>query len=377
MYYAEITIPKLTVDNLKLYVYCSKNPDSINTISKIKTIRPTLIIDESVAKTHEINGKQCYVAYDNPDLQQEGIEYVGSPVNIIPVSEYQTDIKMVKLNEHTYLNQLILEEFPLKYNGTMLYYSVIGIDEANGTITHLSEVRSVLIKVKYKEEGTRHIYSSNDNKTWQYLEAVAWNENISIGDMTDPSEFQRFGNPFVEDIPIFYESEVNVSLKPLTRNFVVLEIPNPWQQNNIHFNFRKLKSYKIQNVIGEQYGDFSSPSYQSLLPVSIEQMVILRQTNKYDANNIPFTTIEDDETEVWRVIRNEGLYYNRKEHRKLGLNKYNISLGEKLAVFSEGSTQEFIKIQVESKPARQYLYSIYLVDVYGNISNPCDFIVHT
>lgn len=376
MYYAEIAIPKV-MGNLKLYVYCSKNPDSINTISKIKTIRPTLIIDESVAKTHEINGEQCYVAYDNPDLQQEGIEYVGPPVNIIPVSEYQTDIKMVKLNEHTYLNQLVLNELPLKYNGTVLYYSVIGVDEASGTITHLSEVRSVLIKVKYKEEGTRHIYSSNDGKTWNYLEAVAWNENISIGDTTDPSEFQRFGNPFIEDIPIFYKSEVNVSLKPLTRNFVVLEIPNPWQKNNVYFNFRKLKSYKIQNVIGEQYGDFSSPSYQSLLPVSIEQMVILRQTNKYDVSNIPFTTIEDEETEIWKVIRNEGLYYNRKEHRKLGLNKYNISLGEKLAVFSEGSTQEFIKIQVESKPARQYLYSIYLVDVYGNISNPCDFIVHT
>ena len=178
MYYAEIAIPKV-MENLKLYVYCSKNPDSINTISKIRTIRPTLIIDESVAKTHEINGKQCYVAYDNPDLQQEGIEYIGPPVNIIPISEYQTDIKMVKLNEHTYLNQLVLNELPLKYNGTVLYYSVIGVDEASGTITHLSEVRSVLIKVKYKEEGTRHIYSSNDGKTWNYLEAVAWNENIS------------------------------------------------------------------------------------------------------------------------------------------------------------------------------------------------------
>lgn len=376
MYYAQIAIPKIS-DNLKLYIYCSKNADSINTISKVRTLKPNLVIDESTAKTHEINGKQCYVVYDNPDMTQEGVEYIGLPENVIPVSEYQYDIHMVKLNDNTYLNQLELKELPLKYNGTILYYSVIGIDEANGTITHLSEVKSVLIKIDYKKEGTRHVYSSEDGKTWKYLEAVAWNEEIKIGDTTNPAELSRFGIPFVEGIPTFYKSEINVSLKPLSRNFVVLEIPNPWKKNNQQFNFRKLKSYKIQNVIGEQYGDFSEPSYQSLLPVSIEQMIIIRKTDQEDMSTIPFTTIEDDDTEIWKVIRNEGLYYNRKEHRRLGLNKYNISLGEKLAVFSEGSTQDYIKIQVESKPARQYLYSIYLMDIYGNISAPCDFLVNT
>ena len=40
-------------------------------------------------------------------------------------------------------------------------------------------------------------------------------------------------------------------------------VMNPWQKNNVYFNFRKLKSYKIQNVIGEQYGDFSSPSWRA------------------------------------------------------------------------------------------------------------------
>ena len=40
----------------------------------------------------------------------------------------------------THINQLVLNELPIKYNGTMLYYSIIGVDEANGLITHLSKV---------------------------------------------------------------------------------------------------------------------------------------------------------------------------------------------------------------------------------------------
>ena len=377
MYYTQITIPKLS-DNLKLYVYCSKNADSIDTISKIRTIKPNFIIDESIAKTHDINGRQCYVIYDSLDfIEQDGVQRLAPAVNIIPISEYQSSFEMVKLNDNTYLNELILEELPIKYHGTILYYSVIGVDEVNQTITHLSDVKSVLIKVNYKETGTRHLYSSEDGKTWKFVTAVAWDEEIKIGDKNNPAKWDRFGNPFVETVPIFFKENINVSLKPISRSFVVLEIPNPWQKNNQSFNFRRLKSYKLQNVVGEQYGDFSEPNYQSLLPVSIEQMIIIRKTDQKDLSTIPFTLTEDEETDIWRVVRNEGLYYNRQEHKKFGLNKYNIPLGEKFAVFSEGSVQDYIKIQVESLPAHQYLYSIYLIDVYGNISAPCDFLVTT
>ena len=96
-------------------------------------------------------------------------------------------------------------------------------------------------------------------------------------DITDPATMARFGNPMVETVHIFSGKDVNVSTRPVTsRNFMVLEIPNPWQRNNKEYNYRKMKSFKLQNVCDEQYSDFSEPTFQSLLPVSLEKMVILK-----------------------------------------------------------------------------------------------------
>lgn len=378
MYCTKIIIPKMS-DTYKLYVYSSKSADDINTIAKIRTIMPTIIIDESTAETEEINGKQCYVIYDNPSRTKPGVTYNGPIPNIVPVTEYETSVGVVKINDYTYVNKITFNELPLKYNGTMLYYSVIGVDEPNGTITHLSKVNGVMIKSEFKD-GKRHLYTCDDynddgSDVWNYVAGVSWDEELTIGDINDPSQMARFGIPFVEKVHIFNGEDVNASIRPVvSRNFMVLEIPNPWQKNNKEYNYRKLKSFKMQNISDEQYSNFSEPTYQSLLPVSIEKMLILKKT---DSNNPDDIINPEEDVDRYQIIRKDGIYYNAKDHRKLGLNKYNIPLEEKTGIFSEASVQDEIKIQVEALPNHVYSYTIYLFDVYGNISQPAHFVVRT
>ena len=71
--HCRITIPKMS-DHYKLYVYSAKTADSINTISKVRAMQPVFIIDEAVAETQTINGKECYVIDDSPfAIQPTGI----------------------------------------------------------------------------------------------------------------------------------------------------------------------------------------------------------------------------------------------------------------------------------------------------------------
>lgn len=378
MYCAKLKIPKMS-NTYKIYVYRAKNAESINTISEVKTMKPVFIIDESIAEAVDIDGVNYYVIYDKSDFSALGITYNGPVPNLVPTTEYETNIDVIPINNFTYVNQLTLEELPIKYNGTMLYYSAIGVDEQNGLITHLSKVQGVMIDSNYKQ-GTRHLYSCDDNKddetdVWKYVTSSPWDEAIKIGDINDVASMARYGIPVVETVPIFSGDEVNASTRPVTsRNFLVLEIPNPWRQNNKDFNFRKLKSFKIQNVCDEQYSDFSEPTFQSTLPVSIEKMLILK---KKDAENPDEPISIGENCETYQIIRKDGVYYNSKDHRKLGLNKYNIPLGENIGVFSEGSVQEQIKIQIEARPAHVYSYTIYLIDVYGKVSTPAHLVVRT
>ena len=382
MYCTKLTIPKMS-DTYKLYVYCSKSPESINTIAKIRTIMPTIVIDESTAETETVNGVECYVVYDKADFEAPGVTYNGPIQNLVPTTEYETEVSVLPINNYTYANQLVLNELPIKYNGTVLYYSVIGVDEENGLITHLSKVNGVMINSDYKQ-GTRHLYSCENHTdsaldVWKYVTSVPWNEEIKIGDINDSVNLTKFGNPMVELVHIFSGNDVNVSMRPVVaRNFMVLEIPNPWQRNNKEYNYRKLKSFKVQNVHNEQYSDFSEPTYQSTLPVSIEKMLIIRKIDSENPDEpIPVEHSSNENYEIYQVIRKDGIYYNAKEHKKFGLNKYNIPLGETIAIFSESSMQDQIKIQVEALPNHIYSYTIYLFDVYGNISQPAHFVVRT
>lgn len=383
MYCTKLTIPKVS-GNYKLYIYRSKSADDIDTIAEIRTIQPIIIIDEAAAQTEMVNGKECYVVYDDLNGDNDtlpGVEYLGPVPNLVPVTEYETEVDVIKKTNYTYVNYLKIKPLPTNYKGTMLYYSVIGVDEDNGLITHLSKVGGVLISSDYQEEGTRHIYSCDNytgqsTDTWNYVSSMEWGEDIIIGDINNPALIERLGNPFVETVPVFEGSEVNAATKGVgSRNFMVLEIPNIWQQNNKTYNYRKLKSFKIQNVSNEQYGNFSIPTFQSLLPVSMERMVILKKADQ-DNPDVPIA-LTDTEAERYDIIRKDGIYYNAKDHRKLGLNKYNIPLEEKVAIFSESSVQDQIKIQVEALPNHEYSFTIYLFDVYGHCSEPICFTVTT
>lgn len=388
MYCAKLIIPRMS-NNYKLYIYRSKNAESINTISKVRTLKPVMIIDESICKSKNIscNGKtlDCYEVYDNPESVQLGVQYIGPNPNIVPVTFYETNVGIVKINDYTYVNTLNFNDLENNHgDNTMMYYSVIGIDEVNNIITHLSKVNGVMIKSEYKKNGVRHLYkcdnyTGSDKDKWEYVSSVDWNEILTIGNVNDKSTLSRFGIPVVEKVKIFESDKVQASTKPVSvNNFMVLEIPNPWQRNNKEYNFRKLKSYKLCNVENEQYGEYSEPTFQSLLPVSIEKMLILRKVDNIQPEKIiDISEAVNDDVDTYQIIRKNGIYYNAKEHRKLGLNKYNIPLEEKTAIFNEASVQDKIKIQVEALPTHVYSYTIYLFDVYGNVSEPAHFVVNT
>lgn len=377
--FCRITIPRMS-RHYKLYVYSSTNANNINTIAKIKTIQPTYIIDEAVAVSEMVNDVDSYVIDDIPNaVQPAGITYIGPSPNYIPVIEYDTSVGIVKVNNYTYVNKLALEPLNTNYIGTIIYYSVIGVDEAMNTISHLSKVKQVLIDCKYKDNSVRHIYSCNDldNPEWVKIGTASWQESIVIGDISDNANIAKYGIPFVETVPQIDIDKTKFDTRPvLCDNFGVLEIQNPWQHNNKEFNYRKLKSFKIQNVIGNNYGPMSEPTYQSLLPVSIEKMVILRETDK-PARDIPLAEQYSADIEVFEIIRKDGVYYNHSNHRKLGVNKYNIPLGETVAVFGESSVQDTIKMQVPAEPGRVYNYTIYLIDIYGRSSAPTSFMATT
>ena len=212
MYCAKLIIPRMS-NNYKLYIYRSKNAESINTISKVRTLKPVMIIDESICESKNIscNGKtlDCYEVYDNPESVQLGVQYIGPNPNIVPVTFYETNVGIVKINDYTYVNTLNFNDLENNHgDNTMMYYSVIGVDEVNNIITHLSKVNGVMIKSEYKKNGVRHLYkcdnyTGSDEDKWEYVSSVDWNEILTIGNVNDKSTLSRFGIPVVEKVKIF------------------------------------------------------------------------------------------------------------------------------------------------------------------------------
>ena len=379
----KISIPKMS-DTYKLYIYRSKSAEDINTISKIKELTPVLIIDESIAATFEISGIEYYQIFDSSSLPHIGIEYIGPMPSIIPVTEYETEIDVIKINDHTYVNQLNIKPLPTKYKGTMLYYVAVGVNEVNNTITHLSKVSGIMMDCPYEKDGSRHLYSCNDFQDkpadiWNYVGSIPWTKEIKLGDVNDAASIGQYDNPFIKIVSAFKSEAVRSSIKSVSSgNFMYIELPNPWQHNNKEYNYRKLKSYKIQNVYNSEYSSFSEPTFQSLLPVSIEKMIILKKTDPEDSDKIiKLSESEDDDVKLYQIIRKDGVYYNNIEHRNLGLNKYSIPLEESIGVFSESSVQDFIKMQIEALPNHIYSFTIYLLDIYKNISEPIHFTITT
>ena len=387
-YTAKIVIPKINSDrDVKLYIYRSLNADDINTISKVSELQPVIIVDQSIAVTRKINGKDSYMIIDDPNENNDpGITYLGPTINTVPIHEYETTVNIININNNTFVNELILSPLELEHReGLVYYYSVIGVIEDDNRMTHLSKVSGVLINYIGKEELKRQVWSCNDyndsdDDEWELVNTLEYNEaeeNIKIGNITRPYNISSLGLPMVEKVPKIPEENINVSVNSLISDtYMILEIENPWKGNNERYNYRRLKSYKIRNIYENNIGEFSVPTYQSLLPVPIEKMVILMQENPEDENNM--LNVNDTEHEKFEVIRREGIFYNRKDHKSLSYNRWSIPLEEnKLSVFSETSVQENINIQISGNTGNTYVFDIYLIDVYQNVSEPSHYVINT
>jgi len=335
-----------------------------------------------------VNGKECYVVQDKPNLNQPGVTWNGPLANIMPVTEYEQFVDIAKINDYTYVNVITFSNIVTESKGTILYYSVIGVDQSNNTITHLSTIREILLPIDLEKDIQCEIFCTKDltsieDNDWERVGVAPWGNDIIIGDITDVSSISKYGIPFPKNVPIFTEDEIKYSTKYLaTYNYITVDIPNVWQKNNTRFNYRKLKSFKIRNVSNDFIGDFSEPTFQSLLPVSIEKMTILQMyCDKMGNSHIPFEYSPDTPElgkeigfKRYSIIRRDGVYYNTKEHSHLGLNKYNIPLEEDIAIFSENSTEDYITKQIQAAPGIPFRLTFYLQDVYGNISPPTTII---
>ena len=381
-YCIKIKIKPSDNKNLKFYVYRSKNVNDINTIAKIQTIMPILTLDELNYDESNLEDEQ-YIVYDFKTKKLPGVEYLGPEPVSIPTIEYESVFDKHMYNEYT--NSIILNLTPLEitYNGIVYYYSVIGVDEANNLITHLSQVKAEMLLSDYQNEGTREIFAC-DNYTgfptddWYPITVVNWTTEIVFGDIENSINYSRFGTPFVNNVKIFSDTEIKVDTRcAMLFNHINIKIPNIWYANNMEYNFRKLKSFKIRNICNGKYGDFSEPTYQGSLPVSNEKLLIYKK----DITSNPESTSPIDKTNLnflaLTIIRKNGLFYNKSQHNPLGCNKYNINEKEKIAVFSESSIQKEINIDFDAIGGTVYNYTFYVQDVYGKYSEPCVLIVRT
>lgn len=378
-YSIKIKIPPSINKNLKFYIYRSKNQNDIDTIAKVKTLLPVAILDETLYNETNIEDGQ-YVLYDNQALSiLDGINYLGPEPVAIPATEYAFEFSNKQYNEYTYSIILKLKPLPITYNGVVYYYSVIGVNDTNQMITHLSRVKAELLLSDYVTSGTRELLYC-DNSTglptdeWIPLANPDWNTNIIFGDVDNSISYNRFGIPFLDVVPIFKDEDIKVNTK--STSAITLKIPNIWKMNNTKYNYRKLKSFKVRNIYDNKYGDFSEPTYQSLLPVSNEKMLIYRKDITETNDRLPIS-INDSDALVMTIVRKNGLFYQEVIHKQFGHNRYNINEQEEIAVFSESSIQDVISIEFNASLSSTYNYTFYVQDVYCKCSNPTVFIIET
>lgn len=368
--------------NLKFYVYRSKNPNDINTIAKIRTYIPIMIIDETIYPDANLENGE-YAVYDSTSTAITGVNYIGPEPVAIPANEYEVALRTSMRNNYT--NAFIVELIPLEveYNGIMYYYSMIGVDEVNNLITHLSQVKAEILLSDYQKEGTREIlacddYTGKPSDTWYNIANPDWNTEIVFGDIDNPITYNRYGSPFVETVNIFSDVEIEVDTRCASMfNHITMRIPNIWRMENVEYNFRKLKSFKIRNIYDNKYGGYSEPTYQSTLSISNEKMLIFKKEVTKEINKEDPINISESEHLALTIIRKNGIFYDTVQHRGYGCNKYNIDENEKIAVFSESSVQKTINIDFDAIGGAVYNYTFYIQDVYGKYSEPCVLIVET
>lgn len=396
MYLAKLTIPKEQPE-YKLYIYRSRNYKDVSTIAACRKLQPIIkidqevmpyefdsVVDASTGDTLEIYPR--FEFYDkSPNTPIPGFEYFGPNVNNVPNYEFESEIDVSMLNAFTFKPFITLTPLPLeesKKHGNLYSYACLGVREEEGIVSHLN-VQTIRILYEEKSEISWILYSCNDynnneSDVWEEVGAIpSEKEKLIIGDPKAESIYAQFGSPIADPVPEL--TEVSASLNSvISANFMTLSIQNPWQGNNQNFNFRRLKSYRIITTAGGQYSRYSEPTYQSLVPVSIEKMIIYMRTDPDNENQISFNNINQKDDNCFSVIRKDGLYYNRAEHKQLGFNLWNIpSENRRLSVFSETSVMDSINIQIPASAGHTYVFDIYLIDVYGNHNNGLHYIVNT
>ena len=365
------------IPNYTLQIYRARSAEEIDTIEKIRLLSPIFEVDcdyTSLPSTLWLldGPASVYAGTTGTECRYgRGVIYYGPQAECTPSFEYVDSVDVEKINDHTYVNALRLEPLPLKSTGTMFYYSIIGIHKTDGLISHLSPVHGILAKYKLDNDVYTEVEYCNDVESdpqvWVPFRSEIWsNGTVKIGYLTSNKMIN--GNPFVEEVPAIDHTGISFGIKDVVnRNFLTLEIPNPWQLDNKIYNYRKLKAFRVRHTdtVSNTSSRWSIPNYQSLLPVSIEMMTVFVSENP----TVPAVSDTDNpDYDVYRIVRKEGIYYDRKTDKKLGMNKYNIPLGEHRAVFSETSKQEKIKIQVPALYGKIYYVTVYITDVYGNTS---------
>lgn len=353
----------------KIFVYRSTNPSDIDTIDKIRTKQPVLIVDETVANLITMPDMgETYPVYD-ADGFQLGVQYHGPEPNSMPSTEYETQVDIEKINKTTYKNIINLVPLPAEYLGQMMYYTVIGVKDS--AITQLSAPKSVLFKMDYMQDD-REVWAADDYEA----EDSAW---VKVGDFPWKDETIAIGKdfvPLIETVPMFTKDDVSIkdTLK-YGKGLLTIEIPNIWRSANPEYNMRLTKSFKVRNTYGGKKSKFSVPTWQSKLPCIIERLDVYMQElrTQDDASDIPYGS--DDLSLM--VCRNGGIYSHMANHQECGVNKYLIKADESTGLFTETSVNDVITINRRIIANRYYKLTFYLTDIYENHSEPVTVIYAT
>jgi hypothetical protein len=367
--------------NLKIYVYRSKNQADIESIGKVKNLLPIIVLDETTYQSDMMENNQ-YVIYDAPE-NPSTVTYNGPQPTAIPTNEYETIYSCKSINEYTGYNIMKMNPLSLDYAGTLYYYSIIGVDSDNSLITHISRVKAEILHSDYVSMGTREIQYCNDynglpTDVWETLTTVDWSTNIVFGDLSDTVSYTRFGSPFIDEVKIFDAKDVIIDTRCVINfNHITMTIPNVWQMDNQKYNYRKLKSFRIRNIYDEHYGDWSEPTYPSILPVSVERLLVLRKdvtSLTSEERQQPIGLDEVNDTLVYTIIRRNGKFYTT-EDVPLNYNRYTLNEDDKKAVYSENSVQPEIVFNFNATGNSAYNYTFYVEDVYGKHSAPTSIVV--
>lgn len=380
MYRIKLNIHVSPAKDLKIYVYRSIKQEDVQTIDAVKNLLPVMVIDETQYPQPAIVNN----AYPVMDTQESnvipGVTYNGPEPAYVPVNEYEVVTEMNKVNDNTSFVSVILNPLKIDYKGTLYYYSIIGVK--GGLITHLSRVKAEVLLSDYIGMGIREIescdnYTGSPEDIWEPVGTCDWSNIIKFGWLDKDGIYGRFKSPFIGEVPTFKQDEITADTR-CAMNFrhIVLRFPNPWHMNNERFNYRKIKAFRVRNICDDHYGYWSMPTFQSLLPVGIERLFILREdVTKTPDNETPIPFDYDNIT--YTVVRRFGRYYT-DEMVSLGYNRYHLNENEAdTAVYSEHSVQPDISINFIAEGNSVYKYTFYLQDIYGEMSEQVTVIIKT